>query len=378
MIGMFRIALKLLVKDRAKFVALIVGITFSIFLIVQLTSIFAGIVFKASANVINIGARVWVMDPSVNNPLNTIPLPDYVLDAARSMDGVKFAVPLYTGVGTVRLRNGDYQPATILGLDDASLFGRPELLEGRIEDIYGDNAFIVVKDQEYDKLERPEVGTTFEINDHRGKIVGIAKVATSGLFGIPTLYTTYTRALQYLPNTRFTIAYVLVQPKSEADIPQIKKQVKKLGYMCLTDLEYRARTADFYIFKTGAGVNILFMMMIGFLVGLSITGQTFYTFILENLDKFGALKAIGAKNSELIYMILFQTSFSSFVGYGIGVGLSSLFIFLGQRYVPSYTAALGFWNLGLAFVMVLIIDGFSSLLAVRKVIKVQPFDILRG
>ncbi len=378
MIGMFKIALKLLINDRAKFAALVVGITFAIFLIVQLTSIFAGILFKASANVINIGARIWVMDPSVNNPLNTIPMPDYVLDAVRSMNGVKYAVPLYSGIGLVRLKSGAYQPATVLGLDDATLLGRPDLVEGKIEDIYGENAFIVVKDQEYSKLEKPAIGTTFEINDHRGLIVAIARVTTSGLFGIPTLYTTYNRALQYLPNTRFTIANVLVEPKSEADISGIKDQISKIGYLGLTDREFQEKTANFYIFNTGAGVNILMMMLIGFLVGLSISGQTFYTFILENLDKFGALKAIGAKNSELVHMILFQTSFSSFIGYGLGVGCSSLFIFLGKRYVPSYTAELGYWNLGLAFLMVLIIAGVSSLLAVRKVIRVQPFDILRG
>ena len=34
----------------------------------------------------------------------------------------------------------------MVGLDDTSLFGRPRLLEGKIEDIYGENAFIVVKD----------------------------------------------------------------------------------------------------------------------------------------------------------------------------------------------------------------------------------------
>ena len=42
------------------------------------------------------------------------------------------------------------------------------------------------------------------------------------------------------------------------------------------------------------------MTIISFLVGLSISGQTFYTFILENLERFGALKAIGAKSRELV------------------------------------------------------------------------------
>ncbi len=378
MTGMFKIALKLLVNDRGKFTALIVGITFAIFLIVQLSSIFSGILAKASANVINIGARIWVMDLSVNNPLNAIPMPDYVLDAVRSMDGVKYAVPLYSGVALVKLKSGAYQPLTVLGLDDASLLGRPYLIEGRIEDIYSDNAFIVVRDQEFSKLEEPVIGTTFEVNDHRGVIVGIARVATSGLFGIPTLFTTYSRALQYLPNTRFTIAHVLVEPKSEADIPGIKSQVAKIGYLGLTDLEFQEKIADFYKYKTGAGVNILIMMIIGFLVGLSISGQTFYTFVLENLEKFGALKAIGARNSQLIYMILFQVSFTSFIGYGLGVGSSSLLIAVGKKYVPDYTADIGYWNLGLAFLLVLVIAGVSSLLAIRKVIRVQPFDILRG
>ncbi len=36
----------------------IVGITFAIFLVVQLTSILSGILTKASANIINIGARL--------------------------------------------------------------------------------------------------------------------------------------------------------------------------------------------------------------------------------------------------------------------------------------------------------------------------------
>jgi putative ABC transport system permease protein len=56
---------------------------------------FAGILTKASATVINVGASIWVMDPSATNTvLSSIPMPDYVLDAVRSINGVKYAVPL--------------------------------------------------------------------------------------------------------------------------------------------------------------------------------------------------------------------------------------------------------------------------------------------
>ena len=103
----------------------------------------------------------------------------------------------------------------------------------------------MVKDPEFPKLENPGLGTEFELNDHRGVIVGIAKVASSGLFGVPTLYTTYERALQYIPNPRFTISYVLVKPKSAADVAGIKQQVRALGYLALTKDEFMDKISAF-------------------------------------------------------------------------------------------------------------------------------------
>ncbi len=376
--GILRIAYKLLVNDKGKFAALIAGMTFAVFLMIMMTSIFAGILKRSSSTVINIGAKVWVMDPAVNNVLSSIPLPDYVLDVVRSIKGVKYAVPLYSGGGLVKLRDGTYQSVTVLGLDDTSLFGRPELIEGNIEDIYAENAFIVVKDAEFAKLGNPKLGTEFQINDHRGVVVGLAKAITGGLFGVPTLYTTYSRAIQYLPSTRYSTSYVLVEPKSIYAVQDIKKQVEELGYQALTRDEFIHKIANFYKYKTGLGTNVLLMTLISFIVGLSISAQTFYTFVLENIQKFGALKAIGAKGSELVYMILFQASVTSFIGYGLGIGLSALLITLAKLRLPNYAAIITYANLGRAFIMVLIIASISSYIGVRKVIKIEPFDIFRG
>jgi hypothetical protein len=93
--GLLRIAYELLVNDRAKYAALLVGITFVVFLMIEMTS--------------------------------PIPLPDYVLDEVRSLPGVKYAVPLYSGGALLKLRDGAYQSVNIIGLDDTTLFGRPAL-----------------------------------------------------------------------------------------------------------------------------------------------------------------------------------------------------------------------------------------------------------
>lgn len=376
--GILRIGLKLLVNDQAKFTALLLGITFAVFLMMQMTSMFAGILNRAYSTITNIGASMWIMDPAVNTATGAIPLPDYLLDAVRSMDGVQYAVPIFLGSAQVRLKSGTYQSVAVIGLDDTSLFGRPDLEKGNIQDIYADNSFVAVDDAEFPKLENPTIGTEFELNDFRGVIVGIAKVAANGLNGIPTVYTTYYRAIQYLPQTRFTISYVLVEPRSPAAVAGIKQAVAKLGYVALTKSEFNSKISDFYMYKTGIGTNILLMTVISFIVGLSISGQTFYSFILENLEKFGALKAIGIKNRELVYMILFMATVTALVGYGLGIGLVTLMITLARTLLPNYAATVTLWNLGLALGMVVLIAGISSFIAIQRVLRIEPFDIFRG
>ena len=71
-----------------------------------------------------------------------------------------------------------------------------------------------------------------------------------------------------------------------------------MGYQALTQEELMQKIANYYKYQTGLRTNILIMTVVSFLVALSISGQTFYTFILENLEKFGALKAIGAKGRK--------------------------------------------------------------------------------
>jgi len=195
---------------------------------------------------------------------------------------------------------------------------------------------------------------------------------------VPTLYTTYNRAISYLPTTRFTISYVLVQPKSDADVAHIQAEVAKLGYVARTREGFNQKIADFYTYQTGIGTNLLLMTIISFIVGLSISGQTFYTFILENLEKFGALKAIGAKNRQMVYMILFMSTSTALTGYGLGIGLVTLMISIAHARIPNYAAIPTYANLGMAFVMVLIIAAISSYTAIRRVLRIEPFDIFRG
>jgi len=333
---------------------------------------------RAYSMVTNIGASVWVMDPAVTTPSSPIPLPNNLLDAVKSMDGVQYAVPIFVGSGQVRLSDGIYQGVSVIGLDDETLFGHPRLELGEIKDIFADHGFIVVRDSEFSKLENPQLGTIFELNDNRSVIVGIAAVAENGLNGVPTLYTTFNRATSYVPTPRFNISYILVEPKSQNSVLSIQTAVAKLGYVAKTKQQFNDDVTSFYVFKTGIGTNILMMTAISFIVGLTISGSTFYTFILENLDKFGALKAIGAKNQQLMYMIFFMATFTSLTGYGLGIGLVTIMISIAHAYLPNYAAIITFSNLLGAFILVLLMATLSSYIGIRRVLRIEPFDIFRS
>jgi len=58
--------------------------------------------------------------------------------------------------------------------------------------------------------------------------------------------------------------------------------------------------------------------------------------------------------------------------------LVTLMITVAKYRLPNYAATITFGNLALAFGMVVLIAGISSYIGIRKVLKIEPFDIFRG
>jgi putative ABC transport system permease protein len=87
---------------------------------------------------------------------------------------------------------------------------------------------------------------------------------------------------------------------------------------------------------------------------------------------------MGAKGSELVYVILFQAGFTALVGYGLGVGLSTLLIAAAKYRLPEYASRVTYTNLGLALLLVLVIASVSGYAGVRRVLKIEPFEVFRG
>ena len=71
--GILKTVHKLLVHDQGKLPALLVGITFAVFLMVMMTSMFSG----SSAALLPPSSTSALWDPAVTTPAHIMPLPDY-------------------------------------------------------------------------------------------------------------------------------------------------------------------------------------------------------------------------------------------------------------------------------------------------------------
>jgi putative ABC transport system permease protein len=128
--------------------------------------------------------------------------------------------------------------------------------------------------------------------------------------------------------------------------------------------------------NTGIPINFGISVLLGFIVGAAIAGQTFYNFTLENLRQFGVLKAMGTSNWTLLRMILLQAVLVGSLGYGLGVGLTAVFGFAMRHTILAFKfpwQLLLFSGAGVSLICV-----FAAIISILKVIRLEPAIVFKG
>jgi len=326
----------MLTGDRGKYFGIVMGLTFASFLITQQMAIFVGLMTRTYGFITDSAlADVWVMDPKVQFVDDIKPLQDTQLLRVRGTEGVDWAVPLYKGILKARLDNGNFQSCNVVGLDDATLIGGPAtMLEGRLADLRRADGVIVDQTGAAGKLAKRgadgkttplKVGSTLELNDHRAVVVGICQVSRT-FQSQPVIYTTYTRATTFAPTERKLLSFIQAKAKPGISPKDLAARItRSTGLSAYTKPEFEDLTVSYFMKYTGIPINFGIAVLLGFLVGTAIAGQTFYNFTLENLKHFAALKAMGATNLMLLVMVIVQALLVGGIGYGLGTGFAAGF-----------------------------------------------------
>lgn len=379
---MLHIALKILMGDRAKYFGLIFGVAFATVLMAQQVSIFTGLMLRTASVIYNAQeADLWVMDTRVRYLEEIEPLRDIELSRVRSVSGVQWAAPFYKGLSTIRLPDGLTQQVQVIGVDDVSLVGGcPQVMLGNRESIQlPDHAIMDINGYNFTWPGEPvKLGKYVELNDHRLLINAICD-AKPTFFTFPLLYVTYDTARAITPRQRNKLSLILVKAQKGVTLDALKSRIEdETGLQALTQDEFAWRSISYVLERTGIPVNFGITIILGIVIGAAITAQTFYIFVIENLKQFGAMKAIGVTNSQLLKMVITQASLVTGVGYGLGIGATALF-FTATKNVPALKGFVLHWQimLGVA-VLIAIIVMLSILFSLRKVFTVDPAIVFRG
>ena len=374
------IAIRMLTGEAQKFYGLLFGIAFSTLLITQQLTIFVNLLERGSSGVYNVSsADVWVMDPVSRTTEVAYPMPSTALDKVRGVPGVAWAVPHIRASASVRTGSGELEGVTVVGVDDATLIGLPKNMVEGTPEVLSQPDSVIIDDVGATRMfpDQSPIGQRLELNDQRAVIRGIADAIPSFTSQV-TLYTKYSRALNYVPGTRNRLSFVLVGKAQDVSPEELVERIEsQAGLRARTRDEFARDGVDFIIENTGIPLNFGITVALGIIVGVAIVGLTFSLFIRDNIKQFGALKAIGVTNGTIRRMVAVQAGVVGFVGYGLGVVGTVLFIF-GFSGEPTFKGFYIPWQVPLiSLFAIVVIIALTGWLALRSVMKTEPAAVFR-
>lgn len=377
------VAWKMLTGDPVKYLGTVFGVAFGVLLIAQQCSIFVGIVLRTANPIRDVReAAVWVMDPCLQNADEIEPLSDSDVYRVRGVPGVEWAVRYYKGIARAKRDDGKFRQVILLGVDDQTLIGAPTtILMGSLAELRRPDAIFIDK-AGFESLwpgEPLAVGKSIEMNERRAVVVGICE--TSATFqSFPIVITRYSRATQYIARERKQLSFILAAPRAGVSAADCAAQIdRQTRLAAMTYDQFVWLNMQYYLENTGIPVNFGITILLGFIVGTAIAGQTFYLFTIENLRQFGALKAMGVNNWRLIGMILLQAGVVGGIGYSLGIGMTAMFFELTDKLLPDLRGLhLPLQIAAGTATAVLVIITLASFVSLRKVLTLEPAIVFRS
>jgi putative ABC transport system permease protein len=118
---------------------------------------------------------------------------------------------------------------------------------------------------------------------------------------------------------------------------------------------------------------------VSLLVGAVGIANTMFTSVLEKTKEIGTMKAIGAKNKDILMIFLFNSAMVGLVGGVLGVILGSIVSSILQTTMGNLTSASGLSLKLIAegLILAVMIGVFSGVIPAYRASKLKPVDALR-
>src|SRR5579875_3489765 len=375
---MIPLARKTLIHEWRRFLPAMLAVAFSGLLLLMQAALVFGIFGATAVYITASDAGLWVGYPGTQS----IELGRPIGPAARTallMDpgvarvepfawvGADWRGPPGTGGLSVFVSGIDTRPDGMIFSDVLTPEQRAELNE----------PFSVIVDRaDLPKLGVP-VGGQALINGDLVRVVGTTRGirALGGVNVVASLATA--RQLSIDGGDGPDVAYYVAQLKPGADPAAVAARINAHahGYAAWTASSFAQRAVFYWMFQTGAGLGVIFLAIVVFIVGAIITSQTLMGAIAGSVREYATLHALGVGLGALRRVVLEQAAWIGLFGLIAGLLLSLGLVALAMINDVPVQVNLAAWVV--CAVLVMGIALVSGVAAVRALRRADPALLLR-
>ncbi|AWV15948.1 ABC transporter permease [Methylobacterium sp. 092160098-2] len=368
------LALRNLLQDRLRFVAAVTGIVLSVVLILVQMGLFYGFGRMVTLIVDHTAADLWIVSKGTQYFEDISILDAEMRQELSAVDGVSEAVPVVAGFSAWLPPDGGLIGIFIIASDPVGGLAPWNIVEGGLDDLA--TAGTVSLERSYaDQLGVSARGETAQV---RGHPVTVGAV-TSGLRSFttrPYVFTDFRSARSYVGLPANLVTYFLIRAKPGADIARIRQeaQARVSGMEALTPEQFRARSLNFWLYRTGAGAALVAGALLSIIVGTVIIAQTLYSSTKEHLYEFAMVRAIGASNRYIYRVIAFQALVNALIGLSVATVIS-----IGVERLTATSVAPVIITpalVAVAFALTLLMCVASGIASIVRIIRVDPASVL--
>ncbi len=396
----FNLAIRNLMKKRLRSSLTIIGIFISIATIFVLISLSIGLDGAIKEQFRQLGSdRFFIMPRGQAGPPGAggaVQLTIQDINVIEKINGVKDVS--YDAIGNAKVEfNDEIRYLMIVGipLEKSDVFietGFYKGDEGRLLK-KGDVGKVMIgsrfKETLYNKPVK--VGNKLLINEKEFEVVGILQTIGNSQDD-SLIFMDLDEDFKELFNSGDRVDQIIVQIKSGEEINKVadntrRKLINSRGVTEKTR-DFEIQTPEELLKSFGIVLNIITAFLLGvaaisLLVGAVGIANTMYTSVLERTKEIGTMKAIGAKNSDILFIFVIESGLLGLIGGIIGIilgmAIGKIIEYIAVVQLGTTLLKVSFpWYLIVGCMLFAFLSGaISGLLPAKQASKLKPADTLR-
>ncbi|MGM9508968.1 ABC transporter permease [Larkinella sp. GY13] len=374
---MWKTAYRFLTYDTSNLLGILAGIVVSVVLVGLELSMFNNMMQDVRGLTRNYPTAIWVVNPKTQSALQLQNIDVRVGRELQSIPGVERVHPIVFASGSAKSPKGTKLTVQILGIEAPTFVGGPrQYTPGtNVSDLVNEGAVIFNK-TEVGKFDNIKPGDYLTINDERVYLSGlsIGMTAFGSSYAITTLERA--RALSGL-STNYVSAYLVQIDSTQATKAALINRINtEIGQVRAVEGQVLGSETIRYMMTTSNTVaSFLMMVVFSAIGGFAIVGVTLYSSVNDRIRDYGTVKAIGGSNGLLRRLILLQGLLYALIGFSISFALLQLMAITSRGGEMEMTFP--GWLIASLVGVTSFISVVSSLIAMRKITKLEPVQIFR-